>query len=473
MYSIDYDTPIRVHFIGIGGISMSGLAEILLDRGFKVSGSDRAPSELTQILENKGIKVYYGQVAGNISDDIDLVVYTAAIREDNEEYAEVVRRGIPMLTRAQLLGQIMKNYEVSVAVAGTHGKTTTTSMITDILLAADLDPTISVGGMLKEIGGNIRIGRSGYFVTEACEYTNSFLSFNPTVNVILNIEEDHLDFFKDLSDIRNSFRKFAGLLPDKGLLIINADIDKYEEISEGLKSKVVTVSASHGANADYTASDIKYDKKGCASFTLHTSCKGQSGAGFDGHRISLRVPGVHNIGNALAAIALGDHLNISPETVERGLCDFGGTDRRFQYKGSIPASDGGKVTVIDDYAHHPTEIRATLTAAANYPHDRIVCVFQPHTYTRTKAFFDDFVDALTLADVVVLAEIYAAREKDTLGMSSKLLCEELKKKGKESYYFSTFDEIEDFLKKKCLSGDLLITMGAGDVVKIGEELLEE
>ena len=475
MYKIDYSNPIKVHFIGIGGISMSGLAEILLDRGFKVSGSDRAPSELTQILENKGIKVYYGQTAANISDDIDLVVYTAAIREDNEEYAEAVRRGIPMLTRAQLLGQIMKNYEVSVAVAGTHGKTTTTSMITDILLSADLDPTISVGGMLKEIGGNIRIGRSDYFVTEACEYTNSFLSFNPTVNVILNIEEDHLDFFKDINDIRNSFRKFAGLLPDKGLLIINADIENHEEISEGLKCKVVTVSASPGADADYTASDIEYDKEGCASFTLHTSCKSQPGERLDGHRIILHVPGVHNVGNALAAIALGVHLGISPDVIERGLGNFGGTDRRFQYKGSFPASspEGGKVTVIDDYAHHPTEIRATLTAAANYPHDRIVCVFQPHTYTRTKAFFDDFVDALTLADVTVLAEIYAAREKDTLGMSSALLCDELKKKGKESYYFSTFDEIEDFLRKKSLGGDLLITMGAGDVVKIGEELLKE
>ena len=494
MYSIDYDTPIRVHFIGIGGISMSGLAEILLDRGFKVSGSDRAPSELTQILENKGIRVYYGQVVGNISDDIELVVYTAAIREDNEEYAEAVRRGIPMLTRAQLLGQIMKNYEVSVAVAGTHGKTTTTSMITDILLAADLDPTISVGGMLKEIGGNIRIGRSDYFVTEACEYTNSFLSLGPTVNVILNVEEDHLDFFKDIKDIRNSFRRFAQLLPDKGLLIINADIEDYEEITEGLKCRVVTVSATRDTGADYMASDIEYDNYGCASFRVtrgkesyipESGDEADRNIGkedgtdtWDRERITLHVPGAHNIGNALAAIALADFLGISPDITVRGLCDFNGADRRFQYKGSFPAAGGGKedkgtVTVIDDYAHHPTEIRATLTAAANYPHDRIVCVFQPHTYTRTKAFFDDFVDALTLADVVVLAEIYAAREKDTLGMSSELLCDELKKKGKEAYYFSTFDEIEDYLKKKSIDGDLLITMGAGDVVKIGEELIKK
>ena len=473
MYTINYDDPVKVHFIGIGGISMSGLAEILLDRGFTISGSDRAPSELTKILEDKGIKVFYGQRADNITDDIGLVVYTAAIREDNEEFAEVKRRGIPMLTRAELLGQIMKNYEVAAAVSGTHGKTTTTSMITDIMLEAGLDPTISVGGMLKEIGGNIRIGRSGYFVTEACEYTNSFLSFNPTAGIILNIEEDHLDFFKDINDIRASFKRFAQLLPDDGILIINADIDNYSEITEGLKCKTVTVSATEGVSADYTASDISYDEFGCATFTVH----GNTGTVKDGEGdntvITLHVPGVHNIGNALAAIALADHLGIDSAVIAAGLIKFGGTDRRFQFKGRIEGADKGEVTVVDDYAHHPTEIRATLTAAANYPHKRIVCVFQPHTYTRTKAFFDDFVDALTLADVVVLAGIYAAREKDTLGMSSSLIRDELKKKGKEAYYFSTFDEIEDFLRKKCLGGDLLITMGAGDVVKIGEDLLKK
>ena len=469
MYKIDYEHPVKVHFIGIGGISMSGLAEILLDRGFAVSGSDREPSELTRILEGKGITVYYGQCAANIKDDIELVVYTAAIREDNEEFMEVKRRGLPMLTRAQLLGQIMKNYEVAVAVAGTHGKTTTTSMVTDILMAAELDPTISVGGMLKEIGGNIRIGRSGYFVTEACEYTNSFLSFNPTVDIILNIEEDHLDFFKDIDDIRSSFKKFAGLLPQDGLLIISSDIDNYTEISDGLRCDVVTVSAA--GNADYTAANVSFDELGCASFD---AVRGAAVAGRKGlapggiGRFTLKVPGEHNVGNALAAIALADHLNLDPTVIAQGFSSFTGTDRRFQYKGRF-----GEVTVIDDYAHHPTEITATLKAAAKYPHGRIVCVFQPHTYTRTKAFFDEFVEALTLADVVVLAEIYAAREKDTLGMSSALICDSLKNKGREAYYFSTFSEIEDFLKKKCLPHDLLITMGAGDVVKIGEELLEK
>ena len=471
MYKIDYNNPVRVHFIGIGGISMSGLAEILLDRGFTVSGSDRAPSELTKILEDKGIKVYYGQRKENITDDIRLVVYTAAIHEDNEEFAEAKGRGIPMLTRAELLGQIMTNYDVAVAVAGTHGKTTTTSMITDILMAGGLDPTISVGGMLKEIGGNIRIGRSGYFVTEACEYTNSFLSFNPTADIILNIEEDHMDFFKDLEDIRSSFKRFAGLVPENGIVVINADIERYEEITEGLKCNVVTISVNENAKAGYTVKDVSYDGFGCASFNVirNTDAAKLCGrAEGDAGRYALKVPGAHNIGNALAAIALAEFLGIDNDTIAKGFLDFTGTDRRFQYKGKL-----GDVTIVDDYAHHPTEIRATLAAARNYPHKRIVCIFQPHTYTRTKAFFDDFVDALTNADVVILAPIYAARETDTLGISSDMICEALKKRGKEAYSFSTFSDIEDFVRKKSLKDDLLITMGAGDVVKIGEDLLSK
>ncbi|MCR5508436.1 MAG: UDP-N-acetylmuramate--L-alanine ligase [Lachnospiraceae bacterium] len=469
MYLIDYEHPVRVHFIGIGGISMSGLAEILLDRGFEVSGSDRAPSEITGILEEKGIKVFYGQKASNISDDIKLVVYTAAIHEDNEEFAEAKRRGIPILKRAELLGQIMGNYEVSVAVAGTHGKTTTTSMVTDILMAADLDPTVSVGGMLREIGGNIRIGRSGYFVTEACEYTNSFLSFKPTANIILNIEEDHLDFFKDIEDIRSSFRRFAGLLPKEGILVINSDIDRYKEITDGLECNVLTVSPSEGADAGYTATDVSFDGSGCASFTVIRSAEAAGICGLEegaAGRYELKVPGGHNIGNALAAIALAEFLGIDSDKIASGFLAFRGTDRRFQIKGKL-----GEATVIDDYAHHPTEIRATLSTAANYPHERIICVFQPHTYSRTKAFFDEFVDALKGADIIVLAPIYAARETDTLGISSDMISEALKKIGKESYSFSTFSEIEEFLRKKSCKGDLLITMGAGDIVKVGEDLI--
>ncbi len=457
MYQIDFNVPIRIHFIGIGGISMSGLAEVLLQKGFRVSGSDSRASELTRMLEEKGARLYYGQRASNIGDDVDLVVYTAAIHDDNPEMQEAIRRDLPRMTRAELLGQLMRNYEVPIAISGTHGKTTTTSMITMILMEAKMDPTVSVGGMLKEIGGNIRIGQSGFFVTEACEYTNSFLSFYPKIGLILNIEEDHLDFFKDLDDIYRSFAQFAALLPEDGTLIINADIQDHERITASLACKVVTFSLKK-TDADYHAEDVSYDENGAAHFTAVTP-NGK-------HPYALRVPGEHNIANALSAIALSEVLAIPAEAIERGLSSFGGTDRRFQLKGKL---DG--ITIVDDYAHHPTEIRATLTAAKKYPAERVVCVFQPHTYSRTKAFFHDFAKALSLADVVVLADIYAARETDNLGVSSADLMEEIRKGGTECYYFPSFDEIENFLLQKCMHGDLLITMGAGDIVKVGEKLL--
>lgn len=447
----------HIHFIGIGGISMSGLAEILLEENFPVSGSDRMRSPLTTMLEEHGAILHYGQSASNITDDIDLVVYTAAVKEDNPELAAARQKGIPTITRAELLGQIMKNYKLPVAVSGTHGKTTTTSMISEILLAADADPTLSIGGILKSIHGNIRVGKSDYFVTEACEYTNSFLSFYPKIEIILNIEEDHLDYFKDIHEIRSSFHAFAKLLPPDGTLIINGDIDRYEEITEGLDCRIITY--GFNSSCDYSASDITYDAFAKGAFTLLRQGKA-------GRHYTLNVPGRHNISNALAAIALADLLSVPEEVTGNALLSFTGTDRRFEYKGSI-----GGITIIDDYAHHPTEIRATLEAAANYPHKRLWCVFQPHTYTRTKAFFTDFAKALSLADKVVLADIYAAREKDTLGMSSKMLQEEIQKCGGECYYFPSFDEIENFLLENCINDDLLITMGAGDIVKIGENLL--
>jgi len=457
MYQLDFNKPIWIHFIGIGGISMSGLAEILLDEGFSISGSDRAPSPLTKSLEEKGAKIYYGQKAENITGDVDLVVYTAAIHPDNPEFAGAVDKKLPMLTRAELLGQMMRNYSTSIAVSGTHGKTTTTSMLTTMLLAADVNPTISVGGILPAIGGNTRIGGSEFFVTEACEYTNSFLSFFPTIGIILNVEEDHLDFFKDLADIRNSFHEFARLLPENGALIINADIENYQELTDDLSCKIITVGKD---DADYTAADITYNEKGFATFTA--VIKGRESV-----RVSLNVPGEHNIYNALAALATGDEIGLNTADSVKGLGDFTGTDRRFQKKGELNG-----VTIIDDYAHHPTEIRATLKAAHNYPHEILWVVFQPHTYSRTKAFFDDFADALCLSDAVVLADIYAARETDNLGVSSEMLAETIRKKGGKAFYLPNFEEIEKFLLKNCSHGDLLITMGAGDVVKVGESLLK-
>ncbi|MGN1180985.1 MAG: UDP-N-acetylmuramate--L-alanine ligase [Suilimivivens sp.] len=458
MYQINFNHPIHIYFIGIGGISMSGLAEVLIEKGFSVSGSDTKPSPLTHILEEKGAGIFYGQKYENITDDIDLVVYTSAIHPDNPEYVAANALNIPLLTRAQLLGQMMKNYETPIAVSGTHGKTTTTSMVSEILLLADTDPTLSIGGILKTINGNIRVGHSGYFVTEACEYTNSFLSFYPKIGLILNIEEDHLDFFKDIDDIRNSFRLFANLLPKEGALIISGNIENLDEITRDAACPIITFGASDCF--DYSAADISYDEKGCASFTLMN--KGQRS-----DRYTLAVPGEHNIYNALAAIALAKLLSIETPVIQKALSDFKGTDRRFEYKGTING-----VTIIDDYAHHPTEITATLKAAANYPHKTLWCVFQPHTYTRTKAFMKEFAMALAHADQVILAKIYPARETDDLGISSATLQKELEALNKTCYYFPDFGSIEKFVLENCTPGDLLITMGAGDVVKIGENLLK-
>lgn len=457
MYKINFEKPIHIHFIGIGGISMSGLAEILLEEGFTVSGSDSKESPLTKKLESEGAIIHYGQRAENISDGIDCVVYTAAINKANPELMEAVARKIPMLTRAELLGQLMKNYKTPIAVSGTHGKTTTTSMISHILLAADLDPTISVGGILKAIGGNIRVGKSETFITEACEYTNSFLHFYPKISVILNIEEDHLDFFKDLEDIRHSFHQFAALLPSDGTLIINGDIDNYQEIYDSLDCNVITYGSSD--MLDYSASNITYDEKGLVAFDLI-----KNGKVVD--HIQLSVTGDHNVSNALASIATAELLQIPMETIKKGILSFSGTDRRFEYKGTFNG-----VTVVDDYAHHPTEIEATLHAAHNYPHKKLWCVFQPHTYTRTKALLPEFAKALSLADHVVVADIYAARETDTLGISSEDLQKRIQELGTPCEYFPTFDEIENYLLSNCQEGDLLITMGAGDVVNIGEQLL--
>ena len=458
MYKINFKKPLHVHFIGIGGISMSGLAEILLGEHFTISGSDSKPSTLTERLVSLGATIFYPQKASNIIDGIDVVVYTAAIHEDNPEFAEAKRQNLPMLSRAELLGQLMTNYETPIAISGTHGKTTTTSMLSHILLEAETDPTISVGGILNAIGGNIRVGGSDIFVTEACEYTNSFLNFLPKISLILNVEEDHMDFFKDIDDIRCSFHRFASILPKDGTLVINKNIEQLEAITNNLDCKVITYSEVQ--EADYGAANITFDELGNASFDLI-----RYGEFVD--RIKLSVAGNHNVSNALSTIAVADLLQIPMETIKKGILSFGGTVRRFQYKG-----ERNGFTIIDDYAHHPTEIRATLTSARNYPHKDIWCIFQPHTYTRTKAFFHEFAEALSLADHVILADIYAARETDTLGMSSEALAEEIKKLGTDAYYLPSFEAIENFVLEKVIHGDVLITMGAGDVVNIGDSLLQ-
>lgn len=458
MYHIDFDRPANMFFIGIGGISMSGFAELLSSKGFHIKGSDSHESPITKHLESIGIDVFYGQKASNIPEDTDLVVYTAAISEDNPEYVEAVRRGLPMMVRAEMIGQVMKNYSNTIAVSGTHGKTTTTSILTHIYMSAELDPTVSVGSILDIIHGNIRIGESQNWIMEACEYTNSFLHFNPETAVILNIEEDHLDFFKDIDDIRNSFHLFAKKLPDDGLLVINKDIEKCEGITEGLSCKVITYSITD-SSAEFYAGNISFNEIGYGRFDLFI--RGE----YSGH-YELSVPGEHNVSNSLAAICVAYEQNVDNTAIKNGLLSFKGAERRFQKKGEING-----ITVIDDYAHHPSEIEVTLDAARNYPQDRVVCVFQPHTYTRTKNFLKEFARSLSKADMVILTDIYAAREKDPGDISSKDLYEELKKLGTDVYYISSFDDIKNFILKNCINGDMLITMGAGDVVLIGESLL--
>ena len=460
MYKVDFSKKTWIHFIGIGGISMSALAEILLSKGFKVSGSDNKESDITKHLQKQGAEVSYPQSADNISSNIDVVVYTAAIHPDNPEFKAAKDAGLHMLTRAEFLGQLMKNYEIAIGISGTHGKTTTTSMLSEILLEADTDPTILVGGMLNRIGGNYRVGQSGTFITEACEYTNSFLSFSPTLGVILNVKEDHLDFFKDIDDIRHSFRRYAELIPAVGALVINGDIDDVSYFTDGLDCRVYTYSTSN-PDCNYYAANITYDEFARGEYDLVKDKE------VIGH-IKLGVTGEHNVSNSLAAIAAAMVLGISLPTIQAGFLAYTGTDRRFQYKGKLHG-----VTIIDDYAHHPDEIMATLSAAKRYPHKKLWVVFQPHTYTRTKALFDRFASALSNADAVILADIYAARETDTLGVSSRQLSEAIKKLGTESYYFPSFDEIENFILENCIDGDMLITMGAGDVVLIGNELLGE
>ena len=464
MYQIDFNKPVCVHFLGIGGISMSGLAKLLLIKGFNVSGSDDNDSPLVEELKRMGAHINLGLKAENITDDIDVTVYTGSIHPDNPELKESRRRGIPELTRGQLMGELMKNFPHAVCISGTDGKTTTTALLSMMLLDADYDPTISVGGIIPKINSNFRTGNSSYFVVESCEYTNSFLDFFPTDAIVLNIREDHLDFFKDLDDIRKSFRRFAALVPSGGLVVVNGEIEDHGSLFKGLDASVKTYGLSEDgsispASFDYVAANISYDSKGRGDYDLYEEGR------LLGH-VSLGLVGRHNVSNSLAAIAIARKYGVPFSSMLKTLKEFTGTKRRFEYKGSFKGAE-----LYDDYAHNPDEIRATLTAAKNYAHKRLITVFQPHTYSRTKALLPQFVEALSMSDVIVMADIYAAREADDGSISSETVKDLLVKNGKEAYYFSSFKEIENFLSDFSSTGDLLITMGAGDVVNIGDSLL--
>lgn len=440
------------HLIGIGGVSMSPLAEVLAGMGLTITGSDMSESEKTEHLRSIGIKVKIGHSAGNIDRDTDFVVRTAAVRDDNPEIIAAREREIPIFERTQAWGAIMKGYKNSLCISGTHGKTTTTSMSTYILMAAEEDPTVMIGGTLPLLQASHRVGKGSTIVMESCEYYNSFHSFYPTVAVILNIEADHLDFFSDLADVKSSFRKFAALVPDDGYIVANADDKNTMDALTPLKRKLFTFGLDK--EAEVSAENIVFEG-GRAEFDI--LLRGKQFA-----HINLCVPGLHNVKNALAATAAAVCLGIPAEAIQKGLCAFTGAQRRFEFKGVYNGAD-----VYDDYAHHPGELKALLDAVETLDYRRTVIVFQPHTYTRTNALFDDFIEQLSRPDITYLAEIYAAREKNTLGISSADLSREIS----GSKFYPSFSELKASLKKIASPGDIILTVGAGDIYKIGEDLV--
>lgn len=447
----------KVHFIGIGGISMSGLAAVLLNSGFKVSGSDAKDSQIIDKLKTSGAEIYIGHKKENIND-VDLIVYTAAIPSDNPELLLAKEKNIQLMDRAEFLGHIMKGHKYNVAVSGTHGKTTCTSMLSHVTIDGNLDPTILVGGELDIINGNFRIGNSEYFLTEACEYKRSFLKFFPYVGVILNIDADHLDCYKDIDEISETFEKFSKLIPSDGYLVGYGEDPRVKDIIN--KCKCHTLSYGF-ENADVTARNVTFNKMGCASFDVYKNNQHL-------FSISLSVPGKHNVLNALATICVSLIFNIPYDSITSGLSKCKGAHKRFEYKGEVNG-----VTVIDDYAHHPTEIKATLSTAKKIDHNKVYCVFQPHTYTRTKTLFDEFTAAFDDADELILMDIYAAREKDTGIVSSDMLGDAIRKRGIKCTNVHSHDEALKYVESKIGADDLLLTVGAGDVVIVGENYLKK
>ena len=448
----------NIHFIGIGGVGISAIAEIMLSRGYKVSGSDMKESEITDRLKAKGVDVHIGHRSENV-ENADLIVYSAAIAEENPEIVRAREKNIPLAGRAEVLGVLMDEFENSIAISGTHGKTTTTSMVSLILDNAKLEPTILVGGNLEQIGGNVKVGHSKYFVTEACEYRDSFLQLRPKIEVILNIDSDHLDYFKDIDHIVSSFDRFTKAVPENGKIIAYDANPFVKRVIENIPG---VITYGYSDTCTYTIKDIRFDNEGMPRF--HIVYDGE-----DLGEIALLIPGEHNILNAAGAFACCHQCGVSPEVIIKTLNEFTGTERRFDITGT---TDKG-VKLVDDYAHHPTEIKATLSAAKQLPHKKLWCLFQPHTYTRTLALFDEFADAFQDADVIVLAKIYAAREKDIYEISSEKLAKEIRRvhPDKEVYYFDTLEEIADFVRNNAEEGDLAITMGAGDIYKVGEMII--
>lgn len=444
-----------IHFIGIGGISMSSLAAISKKRGYTVTGSDSAASALTKRLEEEyGIPVFVPQRAKNLGE-ADMVVYTAAIGEENPELMLAREKGLPCIPRSAYLGELMKEYPVRLGVSGTHGKSSTTGMLSHIFIEAGMDPTVACGAELPRIGGAYRLGGGEHFIYEACEYKDSFLDFHPSIALWLNIEMDHVDYFKSLDQMSASYISSA---KDAGAVVVNWDDENCRAAAEKLQGVWVIKTGVDRNDVDYHAENLKMTG-GFASFDLYNESNYLCG-------IELQVPGIHHVGNALCAAAAALICGISPEDVAKGLKSFRGICRRFEYKGEREG-----VRVFDDYAHHPTEVVATLKAARQMlagTQGRLFCVFQPHTYSRTKGFFEEFISALSLADRLILAPIYAAREKNVYGVSS----EDLACRIEGSTSVLNFEEATLILENEVKKGDLVLTMGAGQAYKCGELFLK-
>jgi len=437
----------NIYFIGIGGISMSGLAELMLDKGLTVSGSDRNDSHIVRKLAKMGAKIHLNHSADNINGDIDLVVYSSAISNDNPELLKAKELNINTIDRADFLGYVMKSYINSICVSGTHGKTTTTGMLSSILMETNLEPTIFLGGEMDSIGGNIKLGLNNLLLTEACEYKRNFLKFNPTMELILNIDEDHLDYYKDLHDIENAFLEYANILSQSGFLILN---NEHSDLFKDMKCKVVTFGDND--KADFYPTNIKHFPT--LSYTLMNKKNALA-------EINLQVFGAHNILNSIAASAACITLGIDLEFIKEGLRNFKGTHRRYEYRGIYKGA-----VVIDDYAHHPSEMKTTLLTARTYSKGKIITIFQPHTYTRTKALLDKFADVLKLSDETIILDIYAARELDTNSVHSKDLVNKMHELGVKGVYAKSFEDAVDLLNNVLCKGDTLIAMGAGNVNEI-------
>ena len=447
----------KIHMIGIGGVSMSGIAEILANWGFEVTGSNNVESDTTKKLEQNGIKVIIGHNQDNITNP-DCVVYTAAIKQDNVELVRAKELGIPTIERSDFLGEITRCYQDTISISGTHGKSTTTSMISLCFLDALKDPSIQVGADLRQINGNYKVGNSEYFILESCEYVESFLKFSPKSEIILNIDNDHLDYFKNIENIKNAFIKFVELLPEDGLLVVNGDDKNCLDLQKYTKAKSLSYGITN-KNVDFFAVNIVFDNNGFPEFDVYSHDKFYD-------RIKLHVPGMHNVLNALSCIALCNEYGIDKENIKNGLSVYTGVGRRFEYKGTVNSAP-----IYDDYGHHPTEIIATAKALMNKKYNKSWIVFQPHTYSRTKLLMDDFAKALLNFDNIIVLDVYAARESNTYGITSKDLVNRIKDLGKDAKYIPDFKECVDYLKQNVQEEDIVLTQGAGTVTEIGNMLI--